>query len=109
MKKIILSVLVLLPVLSSCANDQKKLDELCTELTQISKMTTDCQKMAGKLAPATDKFNAVIKKLETDVPDEASRQAYLNSLSVCLKAYLEMSTGPCKDTPEVKSHLYSEN
>ena len=105
--KAFLYVIPLLFIVCGCQDDRKRIDEICTDLTRVSKMTDDCQKMAKNLATVTERFKKMMARLENNVPDASEQTKYFDSMSVCLNAYLEISTGTCKDDPEVKANLYS--
>ena len=105
--KIISGLILLLAIVCGCQDNRKQLDGICNDLVNVSKMTDDCHKMAEHLAPVTERFKTIMDKLDKDVPDVSEQQAYFDSASLCLRTYLEISTGTCKDDPEVKSHLYA--
>ena len=100
MKRILsfpLFILTLLSVilLTGCQSDIEKLDKTCARLETISKMTDDCRKMAKELKPVTESVQKQIQDFEESAPDIHKQAEFTDRLSVCLKAYLEISTGTC--------------
>ena len=82
-------------LLTGCQSDIEKLDKTCARLETVSKMTDDCGKMANELKPVTESVQKQIQHFEESAPDIHKQAEFTDRLSVCLKAYLEISTGTC--------------
>ena len=92
-------------VLSGCSSDKDKMDDICSKLKTASLMTDDCSAMAKKIAPLTEKFESLLKHLDQNVPNETERALYIDSVSQCLSAYTEISTGSCGQDEAVKKAM----
>ena len=101
-------VCVFTAILSGCTSDHEKLESICAEIHTASLMTNDCSEMAKYLETRTEQYNALISKLNAKEPDENKRLEYVDAVSVCLRNYLEISTGTCKDNPDVVAALPRE-
>ena len=82
-------------ILASCQSEQEKLSTLCSEIKAASAMTDDCDKMAQKLTPLKEKFKAANENFKNPPANDADRAAIIDTMSVCSRAYLEISTGTC--------------
>lgn len=103
-----LSIFILLLVSLSflgCSNDREKLEAICSDIQEAAQMTDDCGKMAEFLEPRTSEYQTILTKLNQNEPDEAKRKEYVDVVSKCLRGYLEISTGACKDDKAVMSAL----
>ena len=103
---LMLSFIVLsFAALPGCSSDKEKMDDICSKLKTASLMTDDCSAMAKKLAPLTEKFESQLARLNQNVPNEKDRALYIDSVSQCLSAYTEISTGPCGQDAAVKKAM----
>lgn len=98
-------VLFLMLLMIGCTSDKEKLEVLCGEIHKASLMTNDCEAMAGYLAPRTEEYQAIVKHLSESQPEASKRLEYVDVISVCLRNYLEIQTGTCKDNESVKKAL----
>ena len=90
--------------LLGCSSDKDKMDDVCAKLKTASLMTDDCSAMATKIGPLTQKFESLLKHLNRNVPSEQERAGYIDSVSQCLSAYTEISTGSCgQDAAVIKA------
>ena len=104
MKRIVLICLILSVCCAGCSSDQKKLERLCAEIQTVSQMTSSCDKMAAHLRPLTDEYLEIMSRLSV-APSPEERLSYVDVVSKCLRGYLEISTGTCKDSEAVKDAL----
>ena len=96
---------LLFAALPGCSSDKDKMDDVCTKLKSASLMTDDCSAMATKIGPLTQKFESLLKHLNQNVPSEQERAGYIDSVSQCLSAYTEISTGSCGQDAAVKKAM----
>ena len=98
-------MILFLAAFAGCSSDKEKMDDVCTKLKAASQMTDDCSAMAKKLEPLTQKFETLLANLNQNVPDEKERALYIDSVSQCLSAYTEISTGSCGQDDAVKKAM----
>lgn len=101
----IIIMILFLAAFTGCSSDKEKIDDVCTKLKEVSQMTDDCNAMAKKLEPLTQKFETLLANLNRNVPDEKERALYIDAVSQCLGAYTEISTGSCGQDDAVKKAM----
>ena len=101
----IIIMILFLAAFAGCSSDKEKMDDVCSKLKATSQMTDDCSAMAKKLEPLTQKFETLLANLNQNVPDEKERALYIDSVSQCLSAYTEISTGSCGQDEAVKKAM----
>ncbi len=104
----ILWILTAAALFSGCQSEQEKLAALCSDIKAAKAMTDDCDKMAKKLAPLKDKFMAENKKLRNSPPD-AERAQMIDTMSDCMRSYLEISTGTCANHEGVRKATFIDD
>jgi hypothetical protein len=90
-----------------CSTDMDRLDNVCKDIQSASLMTDDCERMAKTLKPATEKFQSMLDKLNTTVPNESEREQYISKVSTCMRYYLEIETGTCGSHKAIQPILNS--
>ena len=101
----IIIMILFLTAFTGCSSNKEKIDDVCTKLKAASQMTDDCDAMAQRLEPLTKKFEILLANLNQNVPDEKERALYIDSVSQCLSAYAEISTGSCGQDDAVKKAM----
>ena len=85
-----------------CNDDRHKLEALCGELTQISQMTDDCDKMGDKLAPVARSYSEFLDRMPA-VHDDSERGEFISLFSQCNSMFLEIQLGTCGTNEAVKN------
>lgn len=98
-------MLLVLTALPGCRSEKEKLNALCADLQDATLLTSDCSIMAQKLEKLTPEFQNHVQTLNQSVPAENERPAYLDAISPCISAYLEIQTGPCGQDAAVQKAL----
>ncbi|MBR4985857.1 MAG: hypothetical protein IKY83_08970 [Proteobacteria bacterium] len=86
---------------AGCNDDRHKLEAIYGELTEISQMTDDCDKMGDKLAPVAESYAAILNRLPT-VRDREDRGTMISLFSQCNSMFLEIQLGTCGTNKAVK-------
>ena len=90
-------------LLSGCTSDADRMMSICTDVEAAALQTDDCDAMARKLAPVSKDFSRQLDKIRQSEPSQTEKQRYLDSVSTCMRAYLEISLGPCGQNRNVQS------
>lgn len=86
----------------ACSNTREELDKLCVKSKTVAEKTDDCHQMAISLSPLYTKFNVLVEQLNQE-PNSDVRKTYVDSVSRCLRSFLEIQTGTCGSDPEIQS------
>ena len=97
-------ILVMSVLLFGCSSRLEKMEAVCRDAMDASQMTEDCSKMAAFLKPVSEKYQMMISDVRDNVA-ESERNEFVNAVSKCNRAFLEIQTGTCANDPEVKAVL----
>ena len=95
-------IILVIVFCSGCNDDRHRLEAICGELTQISQMTDDCDKMGDKLAPVARSYTEILDRMPA-VHDEAERGEFISLFSQCNSMFLEIQLGTCGTNEAVKN------
>lgn len=108
MKTLLISSCIVASCLSitGCQSPSAKMQSLCDKIETLSTQTDDCHSMAQKLSKETPTFKKFIDEAtSTDALSEGEFKLYTDALSVCTRAFLEISAGPCGEVEDIKAAL----
>ena len=107
MKRNLISIVTLafaLLLVAGCSSQSEKMKSICDEFEEIAQQTDNCDAMASKLEKVQKRFSRALDDAKNNPPADDEKDAMIEAVSICTRAILEITSGPCSDNPAVRKH-----